>query len=164
MIALSPPGWCDAGPLAWPGTPVLGVAAADPAEVVLAVLDAVTGPGGAEAVVVAADAPDLPQLLLGKLFSALSTAEVAVCPTLDGGLVALASVLPAPDWLRGAAVGLDTPHAVGRLRQAAPDRRSFVVGPGWHRLQRPADLGLLDPGLEGWERTRALLAGHALRG
>jgi hypothetical protein len=35
-------------------------------------------------------------------------------------------------------------------------------GPGWHRLRTPDDLRLLDPGLEGWENTRALLEGHPL--
>ncbi len=32
--------------------------------------------------------------------------------------------------------------------------------PGWHRLRGPADLERLDPQLEGWDATRALLAGR----
>ncbi|WP_284454825.1 hypothetical protein [Actinomadura madurae] len=35
-------------------------------------------------------------------------------------------------------------------------------GPAWHRLRTLDDLRLLDPGLEGWENTRALLEGHPL--
>ena len=75
------------------------------------------------------------------------------------GLVALASRLPAPAWLANLAVDLDTPDAVTRLRAVAP-RRELVVAPAWHRLRTPADLAALDPGLEGWEATRALLSGH----
>ena len=75
------------------------------------------------------------------------------------GLVALASRLPAPAWLADIAVDLDTPDAVARLRAVAP-RRELVVAPAWHRLRTPADLAALDPGLEGWEATRALLSGH----
>jgi hypothetical protein len=34
----------------------------------------------------------------------------------------------------------------------------IAVAPGWHRLLGPGDLSRLDPGLEGWEATRALLS------
>ena len=61
----------------WPGMPVIDVpvdgAACD-------VLDAAAGIGADEACVVCPDAPDLPALLLGKLHSALTSAQVAVCP------------------------------------------------------------------------------------
>jgi hypothetical protein len=50
---------------------------------------------------------------------------------------------------------------VARLRGAAP-RRALVVTPAWRRLRTPADLGGLDPGLEGWEATRALLSARTL--
>ena len=137
----------------WPGMPVLEVSA-DPS--VSDVLDAVIGLGAGEVAVVCPDAPDLPALLLGKLHSALTSAEVAICPADDGALVALAATLPAPPWLRELAIGLDTPDAVRRLRSAAP-RRALHVGAGWHRIRSQHDAARLDDGLEGWEATRTLL-------
>ena len=115
--------------------------------------------GGDVGVVVAADAPDLPGLLLAKLFRALARAEVAVCPADGGGLVALGARLPAPGWLAAATVGLDTSDALRRLAAAAVTSTALAVGPGWHRLRGPDDVVWLDPGLEGWAATRALLAG-----
>lgn len=70
----------------------------------------------------------------------------------------LAARLPAPGWLP-VGLTLDTPDAVDRLRAATPTRRDLVVTQGWHRLRSPGDLAGLDPGLEGWETTRALLGG-----
>lgn len=138
--------------VAWPGMAVLEVAAAG----AVAVLDAVATLGAAEGTVVAPDAPDLPALLLGKLHSALTSAQVAVCPAEGGGLVAIASRLPVPEWLRAADPMLDDADVLARLSAAAP-RRSFVVGAGWHRVRSEEDLHRLDPGLEGWEATRTLL-------
>lgn len=118
-------------------------------------------PGGSTAeaaiAVVAGDAPDLPGLLVGKLFRALGSAEVAVCPAAGGGLVAVASRVPVPDWFVRARVGLDTTDAVDRLQAAAPHPRSLGVAPGWHRVRVRADLDRLDPGLDGWDATRTLL-------
>jgi 2-phospho-L-lactate guanylyltransferase (CobY/MobA/RfbA family) len=75
-LLAAPSAVADAGAVSWPGTPVVTVpedAAVD------AALSAVAGIGAGEAAVVVGDAPDLPPLLLGKLFSALTTAQVAVC-------------------------------------------------------------------------------------
>ena len=146
--------------VAWPGMPVIEVPeTAD----VGAALDAVHAVTGADAAaVVCADSPDLPPLLLGKLFSALTSATVAVCPAEGGGLVALAARLPVEGWLRGLALRLDDGDASEALRAAAPPR-AFHVGPGWHRVRTDADTGRLDPGLEGWETTRALLADRVSR-
>jgi hypothetical protein len=143
----------DVRAVTWPGMPVLELTTAPD---VCGVLDAVAALGAEEAAVVCPDAPDLPALLLGKLHSALTSAQVAVCPADDGRLVALAAALPPPSWLREAHVDLDTPHAVRRLRAAAPPR-ALHVGPGWHRIGGYDDAARLDPGLEGWEATRALL-------
>ena len=137
----------------WPGMPVVEVPT-QPS--VCDVLDSLAALGADEAAVVGPDVPDLPALLLGKLHSALTTAEVAVCPADDGRLVALASRLPAPEWLRGSAATLDGDDVVRRLRAHAP-RRALHVGPGWHRIRGREDAGRLDPGLEGWEATRAVL-------
>ena len=138
----------------WPTTPLLAV---DDVTDVVAVLDAVEALGADEAAVVAADAPDLPALLLGKLHSALTAASVALCPAADGSLVALAARLPVAPWLRELRPSLRDDEAVARVRASAPPR-TLVVGSGWHRVRSPADVALLDPGLEGWEATRALLA------
>lgn len=135
----------------WPGMPVV-----DGAPDVIAVLDALEALGAAEGAVVCADAPDLPVLLLGKLHSALTDAQVAVCPADGGGLVALAARFPVADWLTDLAPQLDDPNALARIKKAAP-RRTLVVGPGWHRVRTTDDLDALDPGLEGWDATRALL-------
>ena len=112
----------------------------------------------------APDAPDLPPLLIGKLLRALGDAPASATPAAGGGLVALAARLPLPDWLSAVleTVDLNTPDALSLLRAAAPRPGLVPTGPGWHRLRTPVDVALLDPGLEGWENTRALLAGDPL--
>lgn len=148
----------------WPGTPILHLAprgeAADSsgAATLTETLAGLYELGADEGVVLAGDAPDLPIMLLGKLFQGLETGEIAVCPAERGGLVGLGARLPVPSWLAAADVGLDTSDALTRLRAAAPSRRSLSVSPGWRRLRQPGDVGRLDPGLEGWEATRALLS------
>lgn len=144
-----PPEWAD---LAWPGTPVRTVAGRG-----VEVLADLHAQGALLGAVVAGDAPDLPGLLVGKCFRALSSAQVSVCPAADGTLVALAAHLPVPDWLVESGVGLDSAGAVALLSAAAPNRRALSVGPGWHRVRGRGDLARLDPGLEGWEQTRRLL-------
>jgi len=144
----------DAEDVVWPGTPVLETVLATPTEV----FTALAARGYDEAALVPADVPDLPGLLVAKPFSRLTGATVAAVPAADGGLVVLAARLPAPGWLPPS-VTLDTPDAVDRLRAAAPGRRDLAVIQGWHRLRTPGDLAGLDPGLEGWETTRALLSG-----
>ena len=115
-------------------------------------------------VVVAPDVPDLPGLILAKLFQALQRTEVCLAPERpDGdepvGCVAVGLRLPWPDWLPDD-LDLDTPAA--DVRAAAPERRAVQLGPAWHRLRRPASIDRLDPGLEGWDHTRALLEGRPL--
>ncbi|GAB3207842.1 NTP transferase domain-containing protein [Marinactinospora thermotolerans] len=139
--------------LTWPGTTVADVDGPQPLR---AALEAVEGRGAEQAVIVAADAPDLPPLLIGKLLRGLGSAELAVCPAEGGGLVALACRLPPPPWQQGA--DLDAPDALATLARARPTRRALSVAPGWHRLRAPADIDRLDQGLEGWESTRAVLA------
>jgi hypothetical protein len=198
---------------AWPGTPVLRLKPADDAGLGLVgqTLHGLAALGAQQGVVLAADAPDLPALLIGKLLRALGTAprppapsggpssragmsggsggpssragtaggsggpsprigtagvEVAVCPAEGGGLVALAAWLPPAGWVAGLGsagqpgdrwIELDDLDAVGRLRRGAPRRGALQLVPGWHRLRSPADVGRLDPGLEGWPATRAVL-------
>jgi hypothetical protein len=138
--------------IVWPGTEVIEIAEDEPLGGVLRLFK------GDQAVVVSADAPDLPPLLIGKLFRALGRAPIAVCPCEGGGAVALACDLPPAAW---AEPDLDVPDPVAELRGQAPGRRMVATGPGWHRLRDPADLRMLDPGLEGWESIRALLGGDA---
>ena len=136
--------------LTWPGTPTYAVDADRP------VLDAVELAGPAAAVVaVSHDVPDLPGLLIGKLFRALSHADVAVTPAEDGSLAAIGLGLPVADWVSELAPNFDTPLALLEARK--PRRHAVAIGPGWHRLRSNADIARLDPGLEGWDATRSLL-------
>lgn len=148
------PGYGGAAAVTWPGTRVVPVSGQP------SVAEALQASGPATAVaVVVPDAPDLPPLLLGKLFSALSGprgASLAICPAEGGGLVAAASPLPLADWVAALAVGFDDADAVGTLRAVAPPG-GLSIGPGWHRVRAVGDTARLDPGLEGWDATRAYL-------
>jgi hypothetical protein len=119
-------------------------------------LDRLAATGATIGAVVAGDVPDLPGLLVGKLFSACEDAPAGVLPASDGRLVGLACRLPRPAWLDG----LDLDRDLDWLHAVAP-RGGVVVGPGWHRLRAPADVARLDPRLEGWAATRALLSGYS---
>jgi hypothetical protein len=55
-------------------------------------------------------------------------------------------------------------NPVHELQELAPRRGRVAVGPDWHRMRSPAAIQRLDPGLEGWELTRSLLAGRMLHG
>ncbi len=144
----------------WPGTPVLPLSSTADAR---DAFDALRRHGADEATLVAGDAPDLPPLLIGKLHRALGSADVAVIPTRDGDLVALAVCWPMPVWVRTVLEGLDLGRAgvhlgsLDALRTAAPRRGHLSIAPGWHRVREPRDLDQLDRGLEGWDVTRALL-------
>lgn len=111
-------------------------------------------------VLLAPDAPDIPALHLGKLFQALEDVDLAWSPVADGGVAALGFALPVRPWVRALQPGLDGDPA--GWKAAAPTARAALATPGWHRLRNPADLRHLDPGLSGWENTRALLAGRPL--
>lgn len=143
IVSAGVPGLDD---IAWPGTPVLSVGSPSDAFAAL--------PPADEAVLVSGDAPDLPPLLIGKLFRELGRAPLAVCPAEGGGAVAVAARLPVAEW---AAPDLDEPDVVAAMRRRAPGPRMVATGPGWHRLRKPEDVSRLDPGLEGWDNTRALL-------
>ncbi len=145
--------------LVWPDVPVVEVA--DPG--VRAAAAVADERGYQLFAAVAIDAPDLPPLLLAKLFQALSRSAVAVAAAArptggEAGAVAVGMALPIPSWVP-ASVDLDRPTVVADLRAAAPDLTAIEVTPGWGRLRVPMDVSRLDPGLEGWEATRALLAG-----
>jgi hypothetical protein len=154
VVAAAPDRVADAEDVVWPGTPVLETRTGRAVDV----LAELAARGYEEGAVFVADAPDLPALLVAKPFSALSTAPVAAAPAEGGGLVALAARLPVPAWLPGD-VDLDEPYAVERLAAAAPGPGQLALTPSWRRLRRPEDLARLDPQLEGWEATRALLTG-----
>ncbi|MFI7617874.1 DUF2064 domain-containing protein [Nonomuraea terrae] len=145
VLVTSVPGLDD---IVWPGTEIVTIDDAEPLKAVLARLHA------DQAAVIGADAPDLPPLLVGKLFRELGRAEITVCPAENGGAVALACALPAPDW---AEPDLDADDVVGALRAQAPGPRRVATTPGWHRLRSAGDVARLDPGLEGWDNTRALI-------
>ncbi|MEU8072070.1 hypothetical protein [Micromonospora sp. NPDC048169] len=148
----------------WPGTQVYEVTEPTPNAVFAAIIgdQAVHEDGAAgydQVAVVAADTPDLPGLTLGKLLRPLTTRPVAVAPAEGSGtgLLGVAARLPVPAWLP--ALDLDT-TAPTEVRRAAPSPGDVAVTAGWHRLRGPADLAALDPAVEGWEATRALLSGR----
>ena len=111
-----------------------------------------------EVVLVPADAPDLPGLVLAKQLKVLHRADVAVAPERDGpGCVALGLRLPVAAWVPVADLDLDLdPRSM--LTARAPARDLVVSTPDWHRLRGPGGVHRLDPALEGWEETRALLS------
>jgi hypothetical protein len=139
--------------LVWPGMPVYDIAQG----AVNAVLAAAAKDGYDQAAVLSADAPDVPGLILGKLLRPLTSRPLAVAPAgPDGtGLLGVAARLPAPPWLPD--VDLDLARAEV-LRAAAPRPAEVALTPSWRRLRGPADLATLDPSVEGWEATRALLS------
>jgi hypothetical protein len=114
-----------------------------------------------ELVVLPADLPDLPGLVLAKLFKVLHRTDIAIAPERAGtGCAAIGVSLPLAEWIPDDAFDLDH-NPYPRLSTIAP-RSRCTLAPGWHRLRTPADVSRLDPGLEGWEETRALLEGRAL--
>jgi hypothetical protein len=122
-----------------------------------AVLAAAASDGYEQAAVLAGDAPDLPGMMIAKLLRPLTTRPAAAAPDAAAatGLLGLASRLPAPGWL----AEVDTDSAtVATVRGAAPAATDVIGTPGWHRLRTPASLAQLDPALDGWEATRAILS------
>lgn len=139
--------------IAWPAMPIYEVAT----PTLVPVFAAAEKDGFDQAAVLAADAPDVPGMILGKLLRPLSSKPVTVAPAGPGGAVlAVAANLPVPGWLADA--DLDTATAM-TLRRKAPQPSLVESTPDWRRLRGPADLATLDPALEGWENTRALLGG-----
>jgi hypothetical protein len=152
-IAAVPADRALAEEIAWPGMTIYEVATAT----VLPVLEAAAKDGYDQAAVVAADAADVPGMILGKLLRPLTTKPVAVAPGgPDGGLLGVASHLPPPPWLPDHDLDTATP---GLLRKPAPQPSDVQSTADWRRLRGPADLATLDPALEGWETTRAILGG-----
>ncbi|GGQ39969.1 hypothetical protein GCM10010166_03600 [Couchioplanes caeruleus subsp. azureus] len=139
--------------IAWPGMAIYEV----PTATVRPVFAAAEKDGFEQAAVLAADAADVPGMILGKLLRPLGGKPVAVAPTGAGaGVLGVAATLPVPGWL--ADTDLDSASPMG-LRRHAPQPSLVESTPEWRRLRGPADLAALDPALEGWENTRALLGG-----
>jgi hypothetical protein len=152
-VAATPADRALADEIAWPGMRIYEIATST----VRAVLEAATSDGFDQAAVIAADAPDVPGMVLGKLLRPLETRPVGVAPAGAGnGLLGVASRLPPPAWLVDH--DLDTASAMA-LRRTAPQPGDVQSTADWRRLRGPADLASLDPALEGWENTRALLGG-----
>jgi hypothetical protein len=140
-----------ASKIAWPSMsqyelPTLSIRAA---------LQAAAADGHERAVVIMADAPDLPAMLIGKMIRPLSTRAVAVAPAAGGGLLGVAARLPVPSWLPD--LDPETGDVV-TARRPAPEPTMVAAAPGWHRLRGPEDLRHLDMGLDGWDATRSLLS------
>jgi hypothetical protein len=157
-----------AGPAAvadmlWPGSMHL------PSDITVPELADQLGEIADELVLVPADVPDLPGLVLAKLFKVLHRTDIAIAPEHAGrGCVAIGVSLPLADWIPEDAFDLDH-NPVPRLSELARRRNlgrnlgrsRYTLSPSWHRLRTPADVRRLDPGLEGWEETRALLAARS---
>jgi hypothetical protein len=145
----------DLDDLLWPGA-----LRPPPGPSLRALATSLADQGWTELVLVSADVPDLPGLVVAKVFRALRRADVCVAPERGGtGCVALGVRLPWPSWLDD--LDLDA-NPVSHLRGIAPDGARVAVGPDWHRLRTSGSVARLDPGLEGWELTRALLSGASL--
>lgn len=141
-----------AAQVGWPGLRVYAL----PSPTVPAIFAAAAADGFDQAAVVAGDAPDLPGMQIAKLLRPLTTRQVTAAPSVEAvrGLLGIASRLPAPSWLGD--VDLDT-ATVAEVRRAAPAPTDVIGTPGWHRLRSPDALRRLDPDLDGWDATRALL-------
>jgi Guanylyl transferase CofC like len=149
-------GPAEAGELLWPTDRLW------PASITLPDLAAEVSGEIDELVVVPADVPDLPALVLAKVFRALQRADIVIAPERgDSGCVALGVSVPIATWIPSQ-LDLDS-NPITELQAAAPRRNRFAVAPEWHRLRTPTAVERLDPGLEGWEETRALLSGLPLR-
>jgi hypothetical protein len=136
----------------WPGALHL------PADIAVHAMADQLGGVADELVVVPADLPDLPGLVLAKLFKVLHRTDIAIAPEQGGdGCAAIGASLPLADWIPHDAFDLDH-NPFEWLSAAAPRKSRCTLAPAWHRLRTPNDLRRLDPGLEGWEETRALLA------
>ena len=138
--------------VAWPSMQVYEV----PSATVNATLAAASADGYEQAAVIAPDAPDVPGLILGKLLRPLTTKALAIAQAEGPGLFGVAARLPVPGWLPD--LDLDAESAATTIRPHAPNPAEIATAPGWRRLRGPADLATLDPAVEGWDATRALLS------
>jgi hypothetical protein len=159
VLACAPDRLRQGTAIRWPGMHVAELPTDGGA---LEALQLLAGLGYDVGAVVTADVPDLPGLVIAKPFSALSSALVAATPAITGGLAVLACRLPVPDWLAAIdPLDLDSEKTLPAIEEAAPRRRDVRKTPAWHRMRTVSDIRRLDPELEGWETTRALLsAGH----
>ncbi|MCW2809814.1 MAG: hypothetical protein JWP61_272 [Friedmanniella sp.] len=149
---VGPPSLSD---LLWPGALHL------PEELGVREVAARVGTSFDELVLVPADAPDLPGLVLAKMFKVLHRVDLTVAPERGGpGMVALGLALPLADWVPDEALDLDRLDWPALLARA-PQRSRGALSPDWHRLRTADAIRRLDPRLEGWEETRALLEGRA---
>jgi hypothetical protein len=147
-----PPSVAD---MLWPGALHL------PTDITVGAMADQLGGVADELVVLPADLPDLPGLVLAKLFKVLHRTDIAIAPERAGaGCAAIGVSLPLAEWIPDDAFDLDH-NPYPRLSTIAPRRSRWALAPTWHRLRTPADVSRLDPGLEGWEETRALLEGRA---
>jgi len=139
--------------IAWPGMRVWEV----PTATIRPVFEAANADGFDQAAIVAADAPDVPGMVLGKLLQPLDAKTLAVAPGgPGGGALGVAARLPLAPWV--ADVGLDEATAQ-MLRRGAPEASEVTTTAAWRRVRGAQELSTLDMGLEGWENTRAVLGG-----
>ncbi len=140
--------------ISWPGMPVYRVGRLSAGEI----FAAAGADGFAQVALVAGDAPNLPGLTVGKLLRPLTTRPLATARADGdgGGLVGVAARVPVPLWLPDFDLDEGDPAV---LRKAAERPEHVGSAPEWRRLRTPDDLHALDPAVEGWDVTRALLGG-----
>ncbi|MFI5843525.1 hypothetical protein ACIA8K_27855 [Catenuloplanes sp. NPDC051500] len=139
--------------ISWPGMPVYRVRSLSAGEI----FAAAAGDGYEQVALVAADAPNLPGLTVGKLLRPLTTRPLAIARADAGpGLVGVAARVPVPPWLPDFDLDGGDPAV---LRKAAERPEHVGSAPEWRRMRTPDDLHALDPAVEGWDVTRALLGG-----
>src|SRR5215217_4950261 len=120
------------GDLLWPGDHSW------PADITVPNLAAAVAGDFDELVVVPADTPDLPALVLAKVFKALQRADIVLAPErTGGGYVAIGLALPMAGWIPADTLELDGGSTTA-LQAAAPRRNRWALAPEWHRLRTPA--------------------------
>ena len=108
--------------LLWPGAMHL------PPDITVPTMARLLSEEADELVVVPADVPDLPGLVLAKLFKVLHRTDIAIAPERIGtGCVALGMSLPLADWIPEDAFDLDQ-NPFTRLITIAPRRSRCTTG------------------------------------
>jgi hypothetical protein len=148
-IAYAPADAGLAASICWPSTIKV------PAETVTDALATAAAQGFDQAAILAADLPDLPGLLIGKLLRPLTTRLFAVAPDLTGpGAAGIATRLPSPDI----ALEFDKTTAAS-IRAAGIPPVQVGTAPGWRRVRDASAIATLAMADDRAPATSALLRG-----
>lgn len=104
--------------------------------------EALTG-GSLKAVVIDSDSPTLPPAYITQAFEQLSSADVVIGPTEDGGYYLIGILQPQPQLLRQ--VQMSTPNVLAdTLALAEANGLTVATLPTWYDVDTIADLHKLD--------------------